>query len=365
MITSDGKSSIITISSNNVSITNLSIRDEKKQSDATVSIVGDNNYLGDISIETQGIGIKLLEAHDNTLENITITGDKNLSLGQRGNGIDLWGSHGNNIQSTTISHVKDGIYIESSKDNVVASNEITHSRYGYHLMFTEQTNLQGNISTDNASGMMIMGTKKTTADGNILKNNQKSARAQGILLFDVTEALIINNEMTENKIGIYMEQSSENEIKKNEMIRNYIGIQVKEASNNQIYHNSIMANVVQGQADQSANNDTHSNYWGNHVGLDTNGDGKSNTRYIVDPYFLSLTEDFPVFQLFFQTPGMEFLKLLLQTPSENWFIDESPLMDNPVVSDHVQTEKSNFVWMVSLSLVIISTGIFYTGVRKR
>ncbi len=357
---------VLTIATDDVIIEHLSIIDEREQPTIeTVLLNSDHNELKHLDIETKGIGIQLIEAHHNTLDNITMKGNERVSFGQRGNGIDLRDSDHNTITSSTIAYVQDGVYVESSKENNISNNEVTHSRYGYHLMFTERTKVKSNRSFHNVSGIMVMGTEGTIVEGNYLQYNQKSVQSLGLLLFDVHNGVFTDNMMADNRIGLYVENSKGNEIHTNESKRNYVGIQLKKAEDNHIFNNALTANVVQGQAEESSANDTNGNYWDDHLGLDTDGDGVSNLTYTVDPFYLRLTEAYPPYQIFFQSPGMNFLEQLFHTPTDQWVIDESPLMKDPLVTETVERGSSTYVLLFSTFLLIVSSTIIYMGVSKQ
>lgn len=357
---------VLTIEADDVVIEHLSIMDERDQPTIeTIFINSDNNELNHLSIETKGIGIQLDDAHHNTLSNISMKGNDQASFGQRGNGIDLWESNYNTITSSKITDVQDGVYLEDSRKNNISKNEVTHSRYGYHLMFTEQTNVQSNQSFFNISGIMVMGTEGTVVEANHLQYNQKSVQSLGLLLFDVKDGFVANNVMADNRIGLYVESSMNNDIQMNESKRNYIGLQLKKAEDNHIVNNSLTANVVQGQAEESSSNDTNGNYWDDHFSLDTDGDGVSNLTYKVDPFYLSLTEEYPAYQLFFQAPGLSFLEQLFHTPTDQWVVDHEPLMEDPLLTETDDYHSSRHVLFMSTLLFIASITIIYLGVRKR
>lgn len=356
----------ITIIANNVTLSDIKFvgnRDNVKRSE--VLVIGNYNKLINLKIKTNGFGVKLNKAHYNELTNIQVEGNKSVPFSQRNNGIDLLGAHYNVIKESSFKHVQDGIYLESSKYNSLVSNLSTQSRYGYHLMFTEENTLEQNESYKNVSGIMVMGTKGTIVKNNTLMYNNDGVQSLGLLLYDVVDAEISNNRIAENRIGIFMEETTYSNLMMNDLQRNYIGIQLKKSKDNIIKENSLVSNVVQGQAERSSNNLTNSNYWGDHQGLDLNGNGLSDLSYTVDPFFLSLTSKFPPFQLFFQAPGMIFLEQLLHTPTEQWLIDASPLINNSTKLDNAKLAESNNVLYFSLFLLLISLTTILLGVKKQ
>lgn len=360
-----GSNPALTIKSHHVEIENLHIQHEDDNKEAPAILInGHHNSLQQIKIDTNSYGIQLDEANDNILSHISITGDKANLMKNRQNGIDIWKSHNNEIHHATISNVQDGIYIEKSNANKVHHNTAFESRYGYHLMFTKNTMLEKNNSYENISGMMVMGADGTVVKDNILTNNRENIQSLGLLVFDTTNAAVTENHIANNRIGIFIEDASDNELTFNNVKGNYIGMQFKGAENNNIANNAFVANAVQGQAKESANNHTNYNYWGDHFGLDITGDNRSDLTYKVDPFFLNITNEFPPFQLLFQSPGMVFLEQLIHTPVEEKLVDQSPLMENPLTTISESSYQNQFaIFLLCMSIFILSMIMIYLGVK--
>lgn len=360
-----GEQPAITIEANNVTLQHISIQYENEAKEIpAIFISSSNNTLENISIETANVGILLDDAHDNLLTKISITGKENLPIRDRRRGIDLWKAHRNIIEYSKINYVEDGIYEEFCQDNVFRNNKVTDSRYGYHLMFTDRTELYENESYENISGMMIMGTTETHAYKNLLMFNQKNVQSLGLLLFDVYDSLVEHNVIKHNRIGILVEDAYDNEVQYNDISNNFVGLQFTRAEDNIIHHNTFDANVVQGQAENSMHNDTNYNYWSDHNGLDVTGDGLSNLSYKVDPFYLHLTNKYPAYRLLFQAPGMTFLDSMMHTPVEEQLVDESPLMENPIVTNEFNSERNFLLAIISTSLFLVSLFIIFLGVRQ-
>ena len=355
----------ISIKADKVTLQNIAINYQSEVPNETAILIeGDQNTLSEIEIVTNQRGIFLDESHQNILENISLEGPEHLPIQARQRGIDLWKSDQNVLRQLNITNVEDGIYIESSAANEVYKNKVTKSRYGYHLMFTKKTKLHHNESHENISGMMVMGTNETQVHDNLLTHNQKDVQSLGLLLFDVKNAVVENNEIAHNRLGIFIESAKDNTLIENDVRNNFIGLQFKFAENNVIEGNAFSANAVQGQAEESANNKTNLNYWSDHQGLDRNGNGQSDLSYKVDPFYLHLTNEYPAFRLLFQSPGMIFLDNMMHTPVEQQLVDQTPLMENPLVDHDLSQEKNlSFILISSILFVFSLTSIFF-GVKK-
>jgi len=366
-LTSQGTEPAIQIESDDVMLENIKVKHiNKENSSSAILIKADHNVLSQLQIETVSYGIQLDEADHNTLSNIKIIGAKEESIMNRKHGLDLWKSHNNTIYNINIEYVQDGIYVERSNENKILDSTITKSRYGIHLMFTKKTKLHANESYENISGIYIMGAEKTVVKNNIVRNNQKNVQSLGILVFDTADAQVIENNILYNRIGILIESAEDNDINLNQIQENYIGVQFKDSKNNRINNNSFIANVVPGQMNQSSKNNMDENFWGDHLGIDITGNNKSDLKYKIDPFFLELTNEFPSFQLLFQSPGLYFLEQLFHTPKEEQLIDNSPLMENPIVISKEQEAIYQVTALgFSILLLIVSMSIIYMGVKER
>lgn len=359
-------SPVIIINADHVTLENISIIHEDYNSDSPAILIdSNNNLLRQINIETNSYGIQLNEANDNKLRDVTIIGDKKQEINKRKHGIDLWKSDNNEIAHSSISHVQDSIYIEKSNGTKLFNNQTFNSRYGTHLMFTKNTVLEQNQSYENVSGLYVMGANKPTIKHNTLKNNRENVQSIGLFVFDTTDATIANNQIENNRIGLFIEDAADNRFTFNHVQNNYVGMQFKGAENNVIKNNAFVANVVQGQALDSNNNTTNENYWGDHLGLDMNGQNISSLTYKVDPFFMNVINEYPAFQLLFQSPGMVFLEDLIQVPADVQLVDATPLMTNPLAVTENESSNQLPILLFCLSLLIISTIIIYLGVKKQ
>ena len=366
ILTAKDSDPVISIKADNVVIENMLVEHINKDGESPAIVISSNqNTLEQLKINTNNHGIQLDNASENKLSDITIIGNKNKAIKERKHGIDLKESHNNELENNSIKYVQDGIYVERSDGNKIRNNNISQSRYAYHLMFTKNTKLEKNNSSENVGGMYIMGAEGTVVKHNILKKNQENIQSLGLLVFDTVDAVIAENEIINNRIGIFVESASDNNFEFNTIHGNYIGLQFKSAENNNIVKNSFVANVVQGQAKESFDNNTSQNYWGDHLGLDVTGNRISDLPYKVNPFFLSITNEYPSFQLLFQSPGMIFLEQVISTPDDQQLVDRSPLIDNPLMVSDGDSLNQVPIMLFCMTLLILSTLTIYLGVKKQ
>ncbi|MBA9026563.1 right-handed parallel beta-helix repeat-containing protein [Peribacillus huizhouensis] len=350
---------VVTISGESVTLKNIKVEHCGDEKEATaIYVTGSNHKLEGIAIETKRFGIRLDNANGVTIKDSEIVGRK------QGNGIDLWKSNQNKFENLKINNVLDGIYLEKSDGNTIHRNDIQRSRYGLHLMFSNENVLEENASRANITGTMLMESKRTVVRNNKFLSNNKSVNAQGLLIYLSTDTEVTGNEFISNRVGIFIEEAENNRIDTNKIMDNFIGVQFKKSNENKVIRNTFVGNVNDAQAIESANNQVNGNYWDAASKIDVNGDGKSEIVYSADPYFLTLTNAVPEYQLFFQTPGLILLQNILKSPADQLLTDSAPLMNMTL---EVEKEKSTSfsLWVISVVMILSSFSLFIFGRKRR
>lgn len=358
IIRSNNEKPAIMIKGKKVSLKNIKVEYAGEGKEATaIAITGSNHVLSDFEIETNRYGITLKSASHVKIQD-------GLIIGQwKGNGVDLWESSHNAIRNMKIGNMQDGIYLEQSHKNSLLKNNIRQSRYGMHLMFSDDNVLKDNISRYNMAGIMLMEVDRVQVIGNDLSYNSSNVNSQGLLIYYTKDSQIARNTLKANRLGIYMETSENNRMEYNQVIDNFIGVQFKKAKDNQLNQNTFVGNVNEAQAIQSSNNNIDHNYWDASAKIDMKGNGESIIPFTADPYFLTLTEDVPEFQLFFQAPGVALLQRMLKSPADQVLTDKTPLMETTVDVEKEQSSRVS-LWFMSMIMIGISISLYILG-RKR
>jgi nitrous oxidase accessory protein len=367
-----GDAPVLTIQSDQVTITGWHLVDERPRDpkEATLIVNGNDNVIEQVTIRTNGTGIQLREANRNLIDGVQVVG-LTAARGEsgsimRGNGIDLWESYNNRITNSLIDNMYDGIYLENSSDNLIRHNEARNSRYGYHLMFTKNNVIEDNVGVHNVTGAMVMGSEGVRLQNNAFAKQSENVNSQGILLFDVKQTIANNNRVEGNRVGLYVEASSQNQILDNVLHHNFIGIQMIDSSSNELTGNEFVSNVIQAQAEASSNNKVEFNYWDDMQGIDLSGSGRSDLAYQINPFYISLTNDVKAFQIFFGSPGMEFLESLFYNPTDSWLKDSSPLMAPPTAQGQwKRTVDYRASWLGLFLLAVSLICIYRWGVAKQ
>jgi len=364
----DGEQSAVTIQAAGTILSGISIEDETFKESPSVLVTADGVRLENLYIRTGTHGIAVREADDGTVTGTIIDwAPQGIRLADKGNGIDLLDAHRWQITGNTIRDVHDAIYLENSDDAIVTDNVVENSRYGIHTMFSKRTIIEDNIGRMNVTGAMVMTAEHSSVRANTFVKQSENVNSQGILLYDAHEIVVQDNIVEGNRVGIYVEQSTGNRLEGNRLNRNFIGLQLVDASDNEINGNLFIGNVTDAQARGSGQNLITDNYWDSFEGIDADGDGKSDIAYAINPFFASVAQKRPAFQLFFHSPGMVFLEGLFQAGRESWSKDLLPLMAPPASGRETEQDdlSRHLVGWTGFVLLGCTSSLIYMMRRRK
>ncbi|ASA21472.1 right-handed parallel beta-helix repeat-containing protein [Paenibacillus donghaensis] len=358
----------VLITADGVQLQGLNIRQDNDGEAAAVRVEADQVTLTDLAIHTGGYGIVLREASGGLIARNRIRWfiPEGQPPGTRGNGIDLYNAHGIEIRENEISYLRDGIYLENSRNTKVDQNRLYNLRYGVHCMYINGSEVTNNTGEYNVTGAMVMGVTDVLVSGNSFRKQSQNVHSQGILLYDVRTSTIKSNVVEGNRVGIYMQRSSDNILLDNVVLRNFIGIQFEGAEGNEFQRNGFIANVIEAEAVSSKDNLMNGNYWDSFQGLDITGDGVSDLPYAVNPFYQQLIKRNGAYQLFFQSPGMNFLSGMVANDKQQWTSDQAPLMQIGVAEGaEAPTGGQGPVMVAGWVLLFLSViTILYMGVLR-
>ena len=338
-ILGDGKSTVLTIRSNNVTIESIRFSNSGRSLEkdhAAIFVSGNDVALLRNAIDQSLHGIYLREAQNCRIEENIISGqttkrvpiDDPMAMGlqaeadglctiridanQRGNGIHLWNSAGNIVNRNVISDTRDGIYFSFSHETRVTGNLARNVRYGLHYMYSDFNVFENNRFEQNAAGAAIMYSEGLLVRNNTFTNNS-GYRAYGILAQSVDNTAFIDNAIARNTIGLYLENSNGNSLRSNSIRRNYVGVRLSSSSaKNTFTENQFLENLHPAESDeQSSSNqwasDGRGNHWPSSQPVDLDGDGASEFAHRQADLLGPHRRAFPMIGLLSESP---FLKLL-------------------------------------------------------
>jgi nitrous oxidase accessory protein len=278
-IVGEGNGSVITITSSNVVIKNLTIKEtgnSHSQTDSAIvardvnNITVENNY-----IKESLFGINFERVNRSKILDNYIT-SKPVDLGMRGDAIKLWYAHDNQIIGNTIEKSRDFVLWYSS-GNTIENNVGRHNRYSVHFMYAGRNMVKNNLFEFNSVGIFFMFSSGTTAINNTIRNSVGSFGV-GIGMKDSSDFKLINNDIVYNARGLYIDQSpfqpgTINTYEGNKILYNTSGVQFQVSREKSIFtHNLLKGNMEQVINDSPNNNlklnTWNENYWDTYEGFD-------------------------------------------------------------------------------------------------
>ncbi|TDU39654.1 nitrous oxidase accessory protein [Gelidibacter sediminis] len=278
------KGEIITITSDNVAIDGLIIKNvgTSYTSDyAAIRVKRSKNFtIQNVVLEKLFFGIYIERSNDGKILNNKIIGDA-VEEYNSGNGIQLWYSKNIQIEHNVVQHVRDGIYLEFSDFCTIKNNlSSLNVRYGLHFMFSNDDVYENNEFSNNGAGVAVMFSKRIKMYNNLFKDNWGTA-SYGMLLKEINDAEIIGNTFHDNTIGINIEGSNRIIYKHNNFRNNGWAIKVRGACyTNTFTENNFLYNSFDIAYNSNVNDNTFDrNFWSSYTGYDLNKNGIGDIPY--------------------------------------------------------------------------------------
>ena len=342
VIRGDGKGSVVTVRSPQVTIEGLQIESsgtEHQSIDSGLAVLdGYNVKILRNRIRNCLFGINLEKTHQSIVENNDIESLWDRSLGLRGDGIRLWYSHANTIALNKIRGVRDNVFWYSSA-NRVEGNEASEGRYALHFMYANRNTVVRNAFHGNSVGVFLMYSQGSRISGNRV-SNASGAFGIGIGMKESSDMTVSDNEVIYNARGFYLDTSpyqpgTTNVIKNNRLLFNTTGFQMYGTLLPSTFEgNSFIGNIqdISNDTPESnlAMNHWYRNYWDNYEGFDRNGDDIGDIPHEAYAYADRIWGYIPESRIFYGSPVMSFLNFLARIMpfSEPLLLarDASPLM---------------------------------------
>ena len=329
IIEGDGKGTVISVKSSNVTIENLTIRhsgNEHERVDAGISVKnahGSNDTLiQNVTIKNNRIvdclfGIDLQMVSNSKIINNYIT-SKKYALGLRGDGVRLWYSNDNIIRGNILYKSRDFV-VWYSHGNLIEKNRGEYGRYSLHFMYAGKNIVKDNVYKHNSVGIYFMYSKDSEAYGNLIENSMGTTGV-GIGLKDSSNFTIKDNTIIYCARGMFFDRSpfepgTHDYIENNRFLYNSIGVKFHSLSIANIFKHNIIKGNMENVVNDSMNskvlqNIWDENYWDDYEGFDKNGDGIGDNPYIDYQYADKVWLLNPNIRFFYGSPVISILNFI-------------------------------------------------------
>ncbi len=278
----------------------------------------DGRGVGDLGRDTSGIhvaaphatvrdcrirgslfGIYLMGADDAVVEANVIEGMPGRDPGEVGSGIHLWNSHRFRVVANTISHTRDGFYIQSSTHGRVTGNRASDLRYGLHYMFSDDNVFEDNVFERGAAGAALMYSNRLAFRRNRFVRNRGFASV-GLLLKACDEVIAEDNLIADNARGVFLEGSYRNRFLRNVIAMSDTALVVYDSSGDNVFEgNSFIGNLTPlTLSGRRTDTRFERNYWSDHPEPDLDGDGIADRPYRLSSVFDHLRSNLSAADLF-------------------------------------------------------------------
>ncbi|WP_426105149.1 nitrous oxide reductase family maturation protein NosD [Massilia sp. TSP1-1-2] len=341
VISAQGTGDVIRVTASDVVIEGLAIRDSgadlDKQNAGVYVVPGADRFtLRDCVLSNTLFGLWLEKSNHSKVTGNTITGKPDLLSAARGNGIQVYNTADVEVIGNTISHARDGIYVDISTRALFRGNKIHHVRYGTHYMNTNHSTWEGNESYLNRGGLALMEVRNLVVRNNIAWGNED----HGIMLRTIQDSIIEHNVVAANGRGFFVYDAEYNVLRNNVVINNRVGVHLSAgSSNNQVDGNDFIGNeeaVKFVAARDVAWGRKQGNYWSNYSGWDQDGDGAGDVAYEASDLVDRLNWQYPLVKLVLTSPAVQTLRFVAR---------QFPVLRAPSVTEaHPRMRPNNPEW---------------------
>jgi nitrous oxidase accessory protein len=384
IVRGDGTGSVVTITADSCVIAGFTIEHSGgmlMDEDAGILLRSSGNVIERNRLHDILFGIYLLRSHRNIIRDNSVTGKRELEVGERGSGIHIYDSHHNRFTGNVISFARDGFYIQNANHTWIEGNEVSNLRYGLHYMYADSNTFLRNRFFDNVAGAAIMYSRGIVMRRNSFIHNRGFA-SYGILFQDCHEMVADSNIVADNVVGMFFEASTNNYFRHNVIARNDVALNMfANSSMNTFTENNFIDNLspltIVGKGTGSLwSQNGRGNFWSSYDGYDLDHDGIGDVPMKIQNAFSYLEGQHPNLRLYLYSPASQALAAATNAfPILDINLEADPYpLTKPVDLRFLVLRKSSTPASVSMSgerkagfigITLIGTWVISTTFRKK
>lgn len=318
IIQGDGRSTVLSVATNGVTLRGLGLRgsgDSQDRTDAGLQLQGAEHRIEDNDLEDVLFGIHLKGVSRSLIKRNRVTG-KPLSTGLRGDSLRLWNSRNNRIEDNHFARGRD-LTLTNSPDNQLLRNRFVDGRYGMHIIFSPRLLAEDNHLSNTGTGIVVLYSPNLTLRRNHVAHALTDGGA-GVVIRESHDSLIEHNQILHCAVGMKIDApvvgAGELTVRDNHFAHNIIGLFFYgEAGGHHFINNRFDSNLttvaISAPGAGSANL-WSDNKWDDYQGFDRDRNQIGDTPHDVMLYADRIWMETPKAGFFRNTPAFELLDFL-------------------------------------------------------
>lgn len=277
--------------------------------DAAVHVTGDDVTVQGVKIVDALFGVLVEQARRPRLIGNEVSGQRDLTMGLRGDAIRLWETTGGAIEDNQVDDSRDCV-IWYSSDNAFRRNTVRAGRYGAHFMFSHRNLVEDNRFLGNEVGVFVMYSRDLVVRRNQLLD-ATGAAGMGLGVKESGNLTVEQNLLGHDTLGLYLDSSPLQNDEHNLFAANlFVGSQTAVVFHSSPSRNAFLGNAFRGNGapvlveggGDALGVTWEGNDFDDYQGYDLDGDDLGDVPYELHSLSADLVAHYPALAFFTGAP---------------------------------------------------------------
>ncbi|MCF0252750.1 MAG: nitrous oxide reductase family maturation protein NosD [Duodenibacillus sp.] len=350
VIDARGRGSGITVKGVDIKVESLAVvnygKDLYKRDSGILITQGSSRaVVRDVELKGPGFGVRADDCEGVEIRRVKITGEKRRPVLDRGDGVYLRYVRKPELHDNRVIHARDGFYFENVTASRSSGNYFAGCQYGIHYMYTRGDKAWSNRAEHDIGGYALMSSR----DIELRESTARACVEFGVLL-NVCDRCSVDRVAvkrtrnprgraalnTEGK-GLFIYGPGYCRVTRSSFSESDIGVSVALGGGQGVFAgNALWDNLVQcryvGEDSLEWSENGRGNFWGSHLGWDTDGDGVAERPYQPNDSLDRLFWIYPEARFLMDSPAVALLRWLaaqFEIDRGKGVTDSHPLMKAP------------------------------------